>query len=369
MGTTTETRINSTQAKDAIFKMHNVQSSASEIDGSVNKLTDPQTTLIKVGDTAKYSSAVRASYITGMTYKKRIETENDYHRPVGWAYQYFINPTVTPSQVTDYHGMDIYGAVGDDTLATDLSNTSLYLMESKASYTGTNTLKGNYGALLEANNYSTGTILSNSALNVYSRNQGSGTINNLYGIKVYNAVNNGIVNNAYGLYLGDYRVGSGGKYAIYSEGGDVRFLGKLDVTGATTIVGATTVTGLTALVGDTTVTGKLKFPYSATNTNKIYSSNGSYYGEFIPFTKDGTTEYSNFYVGVAGGHAFKTENTIKVKIITNGNVGIGTETPTEKLEVVGKIKATSINFSGLPTSITGLTTGDVWNDGGTIKII
>lgn len=37
MGTTVETRINSTQAKDAIFKMHNVKSSASEIDGIIRE--------------------------------------------------------------------------------------------------------------------------------------------------------------------------------------------------------------------------------------------------------------------------------------------------------------------------------------------
>ena len=35
MGTTTETRISSTQAKDAIYKAHSISSSASEIDGSI----------------------------------------------------------------------------------------------------------------------------------------------------------------------------------------------------------------------------------------------------------------------------------------------------------------------------------------------
>jgi hypothetical protein len=56
-------------------------------------------------------------------------------------------------------------------------------------------------------------------------------------------------------------------------------------------------------------------------------------------------------------------------LAVNQNVGIGTTTPTEKFEVNGKIKATSINFSGLPTSSVGLSSGDVWNDGGVLKIV
>jgi hypothetical protein len=35
----------------------------------------------------------------------------------------------------------------------------------------------------------------------------------------------------------------------------------------------------------------------------------------------------------------------------------------------GHIHATDANFSALPTSATGLRTGDIWNDSGTIKIV
>jgi hypothetical protein len=94
-------------------------------------------------------------------------------------------------------------------------------------------------------------------------------------------------------------------------------------------------------------------------------------------------------------------------IINNTGVGIGTKSPTSKLEVSGndstqvlmtvrsvagqtanmqewansantvmahidpngKIHASAINFSGAPTSSSGLGTGDVWNDSGTLKII
>jgi len=53
----------------------------------------------------------------------------------------------------------------------------------------------------------------------------------------------------------------------------------------------------------------------------------------------------------------------------SGNLGIGTTAPTEKLQVNGKIKATSINFTGLPTSPVGLQSGDVWSNAGILTIV
>lgn len=56
-------------------------------------------------------------------------------------------------------------------------------------------------------------------------------------------------------------------------------------------------------------------------------------------------------------------------IDNSGNVGVGTPSPTEKLEINGKIKATNINFTNLPTSSTGLSSGDVWNNNGSLDIV
>jgi hypothetical protein len=67
--------------------------------------------------------------------------------------------------------------------------------------------------------------------------------------------------------------------------------------------------------------------------------------------------------------SFGPRAVLRYVVLPNGNFGIGVEEPTEKLHVGGKIKATSINFTGLPTSANGLETGDVWNDNGTLKIV
>ena len=66
---------------------------------------------------------------------------------------------------------------------------------------------------------------------------------------------------------------------------------------------------------------------------------------------------------------------IKVRVIENGNVGIGTTSPEEKLHVVGdtfidgglKVNAANIDFTGLSTSDPAVT-GRLWSDRGTLKI-
>jgi hypothetical protein len=66
---------------------------------------------------------------------------------------------------------------------------------------------------------------------------------------------------------------------------------------------------------------------------------------------------------------FGHRTVLRYVVLPNGNFGIGVEEPTEKLHVDGKIKASSINFTGAPTSAAGLEAGDVWNDNGFLKIV
>ena len=68
-------------------------------------------------------------------------------------------------------------------------------------------------------------------------------------------------------------------------------------------------------------------------------------GNYFSFTKNATGPGASYGTEVA-------------KIDESGN-----------LEVSGKISAADINFSGLPTSAAGLSSGDVYNDSGTLKIV
>lgn len=36
---------------------------------------------------------------------------------------------------------------------------------------------------------------------------------------------------------------------------------------------------------------------------------------------------------------------------------------------VGPVRVATLNISNLPTSATGLRSGDIWNDGGTLKVV
>ena len=67
---------------------------------------------------------------------------------------------------------------------------------------------------------------------------------------------------------------------------------------------------------------------------------------------------SNSSVAIGNGAQVATSNTIV----------LGTSTETTEIPGDFQVSGTTINFANLPTADTGLATGDLWNDGGTLKI-
>ena len=84
MGTTTETRISSTQAKDAIYKAHSISSSASEIDGGL--LTTEQKKILSKEKVAQESNIKNFSLASNVGFVENGITANGVVGGVGTIY-------------------------------------------------------------------------------------------------------------------------------------------------------------------------------------------------------------------------------------------------------------------------------------------
>ena len=90
---------------------------------------------------------------------------------------------------------------------------------------------------------------------------------------------------------------------------------------------------------------------------------------------DNANKYFDFLVDEGNGLYIKEEGSTSLSIKEGGNVGIGTETPSKELEVVGdtlitgglKVNAANIDFTGLGTEDPGVV-GRLYSDRGILKI-
>ncbi len=147
--------------------------------------------------------------------------------------------------------------------------------------------------------------------------------------------------------------------------------------------------------GDLTVMGSGTFGGNLSVTNNLIAKGGVKLGLDNSYSLIRGTAYSSaISIGTSSGtwdrdlHLGYVDGTdtfsSRVKLVNQtGNFLIGTETDntTDKLQVNGSgyfagsatfggtVQATNINISNIPTSSSGLSSGDVWNDGGTLKII
>ena len=200
----------------------------------------------------------------------------------------------------------------------------------------------------------------------------TGTFNRLIGTngRVLRGENNYITGSGDGEHVGLYNevisTGSGVHKGTYNQ-----------VSGGGTVYGT-----------HNTITGTSSGEKCYGTYNDVNSNTGTNIaGYFDAHGSGGATWYAAIFnrgkviVNESGGdYDFRVEsdgdaNIIFVNAGTN-KVGIGTSSPSEKLEVNGTIKATNINFTGLPeynddsaAGVGGLMSGDVYKtSGGYLKI-
>ena len=125
------------------------------------------------------------------------------------------------------------------------------------------------------------------------------------------------------------------------------------------------VTGNLSVTGNLLATGGIELGNTDTNPNatRLWNAAG--------FTYFGVE-------GVAGGEIASGSLPYSAVVAASGaqsvdiapNLAVMARFSQTGLEVNGNLSATGtrINFANLPTSATGLTTGDLWNDAGTLKI-
>lgn len=312
-----------------------------------------------------------------------------------FAGKFNIGGTLTTGATNNARVMHI------STTAALANNWAMALYDASGGTTGTGNADHIATYQARQNHGSSGTLTHNYGF-VSIPSTSGGTITNHYGFKAFDITGAGAVTNNYGIYVDNLTKGTN-DYAIYTAGTTPSYFGGTvtagafvgDGSGLTGIAGGGDVDGPASSVSGNLpsfsgTTGKLLQDSGVAASNvAVKNANNQFTARQTSTGASGTV--GGFTVAYTGGKAatlttgtdgsifsFDSSGGFGIGTATNsqvinspgsfetyrmwiegdtGEVGIGTTTPTEKLEVNGNVKATA--FAGSGASLTSLNASNI----------
>ncbi|MDY3520032.1 hypothetical protein PG614_02080 [Riemerella anatipestifer] len=218
---------------------------------------------------------------------------------------------------------DLYGVSSGITVPANVTIAQNLVGSSNAigHYGNANNVYGNFNYIYARSKSTSKNLYGfRSAISVESE----GSVENLRGVDIYTTLDtNAIVKDLYGLYISNIRNAQNNNYAIYTNFGENSF-------GDTVTVRNMNWSGNQETIFQF-MNGSLKINSGIATSQIVDQMNGGGAG--------GSNLVFKTQSPISGTDPNLTLPTEKMRISADGNVGIGVNAPTEKLEVSGKVKA------------------------------